>query len=46
MIYLKEGEKRYNCSIMDLYDKSVAATQNSRRVDAKLAVDKTEPVYK
>ncbi len=38
-LYLKNGEKRYNCSIIDLYDKSVIATKNSSRIDAKLALD-------
>lgn len=36
---LKEGEKRYHCSVIDLYDKSVVATKNSSRIDAKLAID-------
>ena len=30
--------KRYNCSIIDLYDKSVLATLNSKRIDAELAI--------
>lgn len=38
-LYLKEGEKRYNCSVIDLYAKSVVATKNSSRIDAKLAID-------
>ena len=34
---LSDGAKRYNCSIIDLYDKSVLATLNSKRIDAELA---------
>ncbi len=37
-IHLKDGAKRYNCSIIDLYDKSVLATINSKRIDAELAI--------
>ena len=37
-LHLADGEKRYNCSIMDLYDKSVLETANSRRMDAELAI--------
>ena len=32
-LYLSDGAKRYNCSIIDLYDKSVLATLNSKRID-------------
>jgi putative transposase len=35
---LKKNAKRYNCSIIDLYDKSVLATLNSKRIDAELAI--------
>lgn len=38
-LYLADGAKRYNCSILDLYDKSIVATLNSSRIDAKLAID-------
>lgn len=37
-LYLADGAKRYNCSIIDLYDKSVLATMNSKRIDAELAI--------
>ena len=36
--YLIGWCKRYNCSIIDLYDKSVLATLNSKRIDAELAI--------
>jgi transposase InsO family protein len=35
---LKNGKKRYNCTILDLYDRSVVATLNSKFIDAELAV--------
>ena len=31
-IMLEDGRKRYNCSIIDLYDRSVVATQNSSHI--------------
>lgn len=37
-LHLADGSKRYNCSIIDLYDKSVLATMNSKRIDAELAI--------
>ena len=37
-IMLEDGRKRYNCSIMDLYDRSVVATLNSSHIDAELAI--------
>jgi len=36
---LANGKKRYNCSIVDLYDRSVIASKNSKYIDSKLAVD-------
>lgn len=41
-LYLADGSKRYNCSILDLYDKSIVATQNGTRMDAQLAIDTLE----
>lgn len=35
---LEDGRKRYNCSIVDLYDRSVVATLNSSHIDAALAI--------
>lgn len=37
-LQLADGAKRYNCSIIDLYDKSILATMNSKRIDADLAI--------
>ncbi len=36
-LFLSDGAKRYNCSIIDLYDRSVIASVNGRRIDAGLA---------
>lgn len=38
-LYLSDGVKRYNWSIIDLYDKSIVATLNEKRIDATLAID-------
>lgn len=35
---LGSGEMRYNCSILDLYDRSVVATLNGDRINADLAI--------
>ena len=34
-LHLADGAKRYSCSIIDLYDKSVLATINSKRMEAE-----------
>ena len=34
---LKNGSKRYNCSIIDLYDRSIIASLNSKWIDSNLA---------
>ena len=36
---LVDGAFRYNCSIIDLYDRKVVASLNSHRIDAQLAID-------
>lgn len=36
---LTNGAKRYNCTILDLYDRSVVATLNSKEMNAKLAIE-------
>ena len=38
-VFLSDGAKRYNCSILDLYDKTIIATKNSNRIDAQLAIN-------
>lgn len=36
-LFLDNGAKRYNCSIIDLYDRRVVASANGRRINAELA---------
>jgi len=38
-LFLKDGAKRYNCSIIDLYDRSPVATLNGKRITAQLATE-------
>lgn len=38
-LYLSDGTKCYKCSIINLYDKSIVATFNGKRIDAALAID-------
>ena len=38
-IFLSDGARRYNCSIVDLYDRSVVSSINGKRIDADLAVE-------
>lgn len=40
------GKKRYNCTIIDLYDRRVVASVNSNRIDTKLAIDTLEKAFK
>lgn len=41
-IFMEDGSKRYNCSIIDLYDKFIVATKNSHHLDAALAIETLE----
>ncbi len=45
-IYMEDGRKRYNCSIIDLYDRSVVETLNSNHIDADLAVQTLKAALK
>ena len=45
-IFMKDGRKRYNHSIIDLYDRSMVATLNSSHIDAELAVQTRKAVLK
>jgi len=38
-LFLANRSKRYNCSIIDLYDRRIVASFNSNRINAKLAID-------
>lgn len=37
-LFLKNGEVRYNCSIVDLYDRSVIASVTDRQITSDLAI--------
>ena len=37
-LFLKNGEARYNCSIVDLYDRSVIASVTDRQITSDLAI--------
>lgn len=37
-LYLSNGKVRYNCTIIDLYDRSVVATLNGENMTSKLAI--------
>ena len=37
-LYLKGGRVRYNCTIIDLYDRSVVATVNGAHITTELAL--------
>ncbi|WP_407646474.1 hypothetical protein [Fusibacter ferrireducens] len=43
---MKNGKKRYNCTIIDLYDRSVVVTANSKFIDTELAINYVEKSYK
>lgn len=38
-LFLTDGSKRYNCSIIDLHDRSVVASLNGKEITAELAVN-------
>ena len=38
-ITLTNGQKRYNCSILDLYNRSIVASLNSKYINADLAIN-------
>jgi transposase InsO family protein len=38
-LYLSDGTVRYNCTIIDLYDRSVIASQNGNNITAQLAIE-------
>jgi len=38
-LQLSDGRKRYNCSIIDLYDRSIVATLNGKSITAKLGIE-------
>ena len=45
-MYLENGEKHYNCSILDLYDRSVVASICADKIDATLAINTLKKALK
>lgn len=37
-LFLESGAKRYNCTIIDLYDRAVVASVNGRKINTELAI--------
>lgn len=37
-LFLKDGQVRYNCTIIDLYDRSVVASLTDRKITSELAI--------
>jgi putative transposase len=37
-LYLTDGSKRYNCSIIDIYDRSIIASLNGKEITSQLAI--------
>jgi transposase InsO family protein len=38
-LFLKNGHKRYNCSIIDLHDRSIVASVTGKKIDSYLAIE-------
>lgn len=38
-MYLQNGKTRYNCSILDLYDRLIVTTLNGPKITAELAIN-------
>ncbi|MPM86304.1 IS3 family transposase ISRgn1 [bioreactor metagenome] len=38
-MYLQNGNTRYNCSILDIYDRSIVATLNGKEITSQLAIN-------
>jgi transposase InsO family protein len=38
-LFLTDGSKRYNCSIIDLHDRSVVASLNGKEITSELAIN-------
>nr|WP_093426701.1 IS3 family transposase [Hathewaya proteolytica] len=45
-MYLQNGKTRYNCSILDLYDRSIVSTLNSKEINAELAINTLKTALK
>lgn len=38
-LFLTDGSKRYNCSIIDLHDRAIIASLNGNKIDSSLAIE-------
>lgn len=45
-LFLSNRSKRYNCTIIDLYDRRVVASVNSDRINTQLAIDTIQEAFK
>jgi transposase InsO family protein len=45
-LFLKNGAKRYNCTIIDLHDRSVVASLNGKNITANLAIQTLKLAFK
>ena len=44
-LFLANRSKRYNCTIIDIYDRRVVASVNGERINAKLAIDTVRKAF-
>ena len=45
-LFLTNGSKRYNCSILDLYDRSIVASITGKSITSQLAIDTMKKALK
>ena len=45
-LFLKDGSKRYNCSILDLYDRSIVASITAKHITSDLAIQTVKKALK
>jgi transposase InsO family protein len=45
-LHLSTGEKRYNCAILDLYDRSIVASITSDKINSDLAINTLKQAFK
>lgn len=44
-LFLKDGEKRYNCTIIDLHDRSVVASLTDKKITSDLAIRTVQKAF-
>ena len=45
-LYLKDGTVHYNCTILDLYDRSVVASKTAKNITSELAINTIKAAFK